>query len=444
MRPFFFLILVGGTANAQTPPIRPNTQDVPAFPGFTLPTVPSELGSEPLTAEEAVKIAFANNPALQAEIGRRDAAKARAQQAEAGFLPRLNLNYTGTEATVLRGDDVTPGGGLGFRSNGAATVTQLLFDFGRARAFARQQRSLAHVAEHGFRQTLNDLALSVRTLFYGLARAQKLEEVSASNLANRNSQLALAQARLDSGLGAPADFVRAKNSVAEATIALTNARAAAIAAKFALALDLGVDPRTPITLAESTEPVEPADIDALVTAALESRPDVQEAKSAIAASGHAISFARQSNSPTINLFATFSTRGTEDPLLNQTGSFGVTVNWPLSDGGAGAARVREARANLLSAKSALESLLQGVVADVVQASVDAQAAEQRLQTAEVQIANARELVRISTGRYSGGIGLFTELTDAQDALFAAERNLASAQADLQIARAALRRAIGAV
>ncbi len=444
MRFCLSVLLVAGTANAQTPPIRPNTQDVPVFQGFSLPTVPSTIGTEPLTAEEAVKVAMSNNPVMLAEQGRRDAARARAQQAEAGFLPRLNLNYTGTEATVLKGDDVTPGGGLGFRSNGAATITQLLFDFGRARAFARQQRSLAHVAEHGYRQTMNDLALAVRSSFYGLARARKLEEVSTSNLANRNSQLALAQARLDSGLGAPADFVRAKNSVAEATIALTNARAAAVSAKFALALDLGVDPRTPITLAESTEAIGAGDIEGLVATALESRPDVQEAKSSIAASGHAISFARQTNSPTVNLFTTFSSRGAEDPLLNQTGSFGITVNWPLYDSGAGAARVREARANLLTARSTLDSLLQTVVAEVVQASVDAEAAEQRLRTAEVQIANARELVRISTGRYSGGIGSFTELTDAQDALFSAERNYAAAQADLQIARAALRRAVGTV
>ncbi len=442
MRRIVPLALFVSTAHAQTVPVRPNTPDVPVFQGFTVPTIQGTIGSEPLTADEAVKLALSNNPLLRADLGRRNAARARAQQAASGLLPRLNLNYTGTEATVLKGDDVTPGGGLGFRSTGSATITQLLFDFGRARALARQQRSLAHAADWGFRQTTNELALSVRGSFYGLARAFRLEAVSESNLANRNSQLSLAQARLDSGLGAPSDLVRAKNSVAEATLSLINARAATIAAKFALAFDLGVDPRTPIKLADSAEPAAESSIEDLVTVALEKRPDVLEAKSTISASGHALSFARQTNSPTINLFTTFSTRGDQDPLKNQTGSFGVTFSWPLSDSGAGAARTREARANLLTSRSLLESLLQSVVAEVVQASVDMQSAEQRLRTAEVQIANAQELVRISTGRYSGGIGTFSDLTEAQDALFSAERNLATAQADLQIARAALRRAVG--
>jgi outer membrane protein TolC len=105
--------------------------------------------------------------------------------------------------------------------------------------------------------------------------------------------------------------------------------------------------------------------------------------------------------------------------------------------------VREARANLETSRALLTSLLQTVVAEVVQADVDIQSAEQRVAVAEVQVVNATELVRIATGRYSGGIGVFSEVTEAQDALFQAERNLATARAELQIARASLRRAIGA-
>jgi outer membrane protein TolC len=169
---------------------------------------------------------------------------------------------------------------------------------------------------------------------------------------------------------------------------------------------------------------------------------VLSAKQDAAASGHALSFARIGNAPTINVFTSFSTRGTEDPLLNQTGSVGVNFRWAIGDGGLTVARVREARANLESVRAQVESLLQSVVAEVVQSSTDLQAAEQRLQTAQAQVANAHELVRISTGRYQGEIGTFLEVSDAQDALFQAERNLATAEADVQIARAALRRAIG--
>lgn len=437
------LALMGAVACAQTPPIKPNTQDVPVFKGFDVPVLPGALGSEPLTADEAVRVALATNPLLQAELGRRNAARARNDQAQSGMLPRINLNYSGTDARVLRGDDVTPGGGLGFRSNGSATLTQLLFDFGRARALARQQGALAKAANFAYASTSNEVALSVRRSFYGYSRAQAVERASEANLANRNTQLALAQARLDSGLGAPSDLVRAKNSVAEATLALTNARSAAITARFSLALDLGVDPRTPITLADSTEAEADAEIDALVLEALEKRPDVQQAKASVAASGHAVTFARNSNVPTINLFSTFSTRGTEDPLLNQTGSIGINVTWSLYDSGASAGRVREARANLDTSRALLNSLLQTVVAEVVQADVEIQSAEQRVATAEVQVENARELVRIATGRYSGGIGVFSEVTEAQDAFYQAERNLATARADLQVARALLRRAIGA-
>jgi OMF family outer membrane factor len=195
-------------------------------------------------------------------------------------------------------------------------------------------------------------------------------------------------------------------------------------------------------LAESSEAEVAASVDDLVVTALQERPDVQQALAEVRASGHALSFARATNAPSVSVFSTFSTRGTQDPLLNQTGSVGVNFRWTLSDGGLGAGRTREARAQLESSRALLESLQQTVVGEVVQAHVDLEAAEQRLLTAQAQVANAQELLRISTGRYQGEVGTFLEVTDAQDAVFSAERNLANALADVQVARAALRLAVG--
>ncbi len=441
MRSLVALSLLGCVAGAQTPPIRPTTPDVPAFQGFTVTKVPSTIGDEPLTADEAVKIAIANQPQLRAAFNQWLAAQARAQQARSDLLPQFALTYGASNQSVLQGQDNSTGG-LGFRSNGAVTVSQLLFDFGRTRSFARQQGSLSRAAEWGYAGAVNDTSLAVRSSFYGLKRATQLEAVSESNLENRKSQLALADARLNSGFGAPADLLRAKNSLAEATIALTNARAATVSARILLALDLGVDPRTPITLVDSEEPQTPNDMDAMIGVALEKRPEMKEAKAAIDASGHGLNLARQTNAPVINLSASLAARGAEDPLVNQTSNVGITFSWPIGDGGLTAGRMKEARANLDTSRQSLRGLSQAIAGEVIQASVELQASEQRLATAEVQVANAKEMVRIAVGRYSGGIGTFTELTDAQDALFQADRNFTNAIADLQIARAALRRAIG--
>ena len=438
------VLLFCGASHAQTPPIRPNTPDVPVFPGFVVPLggVNQEIGREPLTAEEAVQIALRLQPALLSDFQAMRAARARADQSRAALVPQFSIGYNASDVQIVRGSEFSGSAGTGFRSSGSVSVTQLLFDFGRARSLVRQQSSFARVAEHDYSQSQMDVAVSVRRAFYGHRQSLRLQEVSESNLATRRSQLALADARLNSGLGAPADLLRAKNAVAEATLALTSARTAAVASRMGLALSIGVDPRTPIALAESSEDAPGEDVEALIGSALSQRPEILSATAEVAANRHGLSFARSSNSPTLNFVASLNSRGGNDPLRDQTSSVGIGFNWPIGDGGLGAGRAREARAGLAGAEARLVQVTQSVVAEVVQASVELEAAEQRLTVALIQVQNAKELVRISEGRYSGGIGQFLEVTDAQDALFSAERNLANAEAGVQVARAALRRAIG--
>ncbi len=440
--PFLLLLLLPASLFAQTPPIKPTTPDVPVFPGLIIPQIPSTIGNEPLTADEAVAIAQRMRPALRAAFEDVKAARGRRDAARAEFLPQFTLTYSGSQVRVLKGQQFAGSQGVGFRSQSGLSVSQLLYDFGRTRAFVRQQRALATAAEHGFATALLDAEFTTRQAFYALQRASEQEQAANGNLENRNAQLALANARLESGLGAPADLVRAKNSVAEATIALTSARTATIAAKISFCRLLGVDPRTPITLAPSQERQTEGDVTSLAITAIESRPEIRQADANIRALSGGLDFARRSNAPTLTFSANISTRGETDPLTNQTSSVGIGFSWLIGDGGAGAGRTREAKANLAAAKADLEGLVQQIVGEVVQASVEVTAAEQRLTASLVQLQNAKELVRISEGRYKGGIGTFLEVVDAQDALFAAERNVSAATADLHTARASLRRAVG--
>jgi outer membrane protein len=66
----------------------------------------------------------------------------------------------------------------------------------------------------------------------------------------------------------------------------------------------------------------------------------------------------------------------------------------------------------------------------------------RLTTAQAQVQIARELLRVSEGRYQGGIGQFLEVTDAQNLLFSAERTLAQTESNVRVATARLQRAVG--
>ena len=67
---------------------------------------------------------------------------------------------------------------------------------------------------------------------------------------------------------------------------------------------------------------------------------------------------------------------------------------------------------------------------------------QRVLLADNEVYNAREDVRIAEGRYAAGIGLFQDITTAQELLVTSQTDQESARNALDIARTQLRRATG--
>jgi outer membrane protein TolC len=80
---------------------------------------------------------------------------------------------------------------------------------------------------------------------------------------------------------------------------------------------------------------------------------------------------------------------------------------------------------------------------VTSAYLNLKTAEQRVTTAEAEVANAQESLRLAQGRYRAGLGVFLDVIDTQAALLTAETNQANAQLAVDQARAALAHAINA-
>lgn len=428
-------------ALAQTKPIQPKTPDVKPPSQLILPP-PKELtaGKEPLTADEAVAIALKNQPAVGIARANTLAAQGRTQQAASGLLPDFNANAGYSNTSSIRGTSTSTGGLYTTGIN----VTQLLFDFGRTRDTVRQQQALERFFGHTLTRTQQTVALDVKQAFYNLAQDIAVVTISDANVANRQRQLDEAQARLDSGLGAPGDVVSAKTSLASASISLSSARNTALNSRVILAQIMGIDPRTPIVPATSTEAAvdSEADLEHLVEVALTNRPDVKAAQEQVNAAKFAVSSARKGDLPRITASAGAASRGVTDPLETESGTLGINVTWNFSDGGFTAGAVKQAKGNEQAARQTLIQVGQQVVADVSQAYVDLQSALQRIDLADVEVANAAEFVRIAEGRYNGGIGQFNDITTAQAALVSAQRDQSQAQADVQRTRASLRTAIG--
>ena len=460
-----YLIMLGGVlcvaglpASAQeTPPIAPKTQTTPLPPTIELPpppSIPSDVPNRPLSASEAARIALRHQPNVTIAQSDITAAQGRTQQARSGLMPRLGVGagYTRTQ-TISSQSSGSTGGTTGTGGGSSVTVSgyqasgnlsQLLFDFNHTRDQVRQSAELETAATANLTRVQSDLVLQVKQAFYTYTQDLRLVTVNENNVRNQQSHLALADARQKSGLGLPIDVVRAQTAVADAILNLNIARNNASVSRVILAQTMGIDPRTPINANETGEPVVAGDdVNALVTSGMRQRPEVLQAQATLRSAQFGVSAAKTTNAPSVSANLGIASRGSDFPPRNDSLSLGATIQWNPFDGGLTAGRVKEARANVEVAQAQLTNAQLGVTSDVSQAYLNLRTAEQRVQTSDIEIANATEGVRLAEGRYSAGVGTFIDVIDAQTALLTADTNRVNAQSAVNQARAALNRAIGA-
>lgn len=441
------LILIGlaASAGAQTKPIQPNIQETPMPPPVAIPP-PSHTVDDvnhPLSASEAAKIAIRYQKSLAVSAAALLSARGKRQEAFGPLTPQLSATGAITQSEQLRSRSGSSASSVGPSAGASATLSQLIFDFNRTRNLARQADALEGVARQNFTSAQSDLVLQVKQAYYTLVQNANLVKVSEANLLNRNSQVALARARVQQGLGQPADLVQAETSLSDAQQSLVQARASKTSSEIALALLMGIDPRTPILTADSREPVaKEDDLTALVAQGLKQRPEMLGADFNVAAARFGYSANRSLDSPALTLSVIVSGKGRNDPTSSETGAAQLGLTWTLLDGGVKAGKIKEAQAALDSALASQTVTRNQVLSDVSQAYLSLKSAEQRKTITAAQVVNAKEGVRIAQGRYEAGLGTFIDVTTAQALLVTAETNDVNADASLDLARASLARAIG--
>ena len=438
----------------QTSPIQPKTVDVPKLPPIELGPPPKSaqiIANSPLTADEAVRIALAHQPSLIVSRSAVDAAHGQTLQVKAGLNPSVNVTGNATRSQILNkttgaSGSVGSSGTSGSVSDGLAgqvAMNQLIFDFNRTRDEVRQASALERSAQKNYDQAVQDLVFLIKGNFYALVEAKQQVEVDIANLKSRQAQVDLTQAQLNAGLGAPADLVSAKTVFSQASLQLLQANQSVIVASTTLANSMGIDPRTPLVLADSVEVnLKEDDSNALVDFALKNRPEILSAQESLQASGFGVSVARKTDAPSLSLGAGFSSRGTNNPFETETGFISLSFSWSLIDGGLKLGKVRTAEAQRRAAEAQLTQVSLGVINDVAKAFTNVKSVEQQILTADSEVANAQEGVRLAEGRYRAGVATFQEVITAQAALVTAQTDVVIAKASLAIAKATLDHAVG--
>jgi outer membrane protein TolC len=412
-----------------------------------------------LTIDRAIAETLAASPQLDQMANRVAAAREQVKLAEAAFYPRLVLSsdYSRTDNPVYalmaiinqrRLDPSTNFNDPGEQSN---LSTQLqaqwtAFDGGRSYYSRQAAGSQEFGAKAALAAERNQLVATVSQVYYQWLQARTFTGVAqqALNSARINEQLA--QVRVDNQVSLESDVLRLKAARAEAEGQLLSAEGSANKLQAALERLLVRHIATqeiPATDLNPDQPeAAPADPNAVVAQALAQRPEIEAAAAMIAAAAEQVQAVKGAFLPSV--FVHGQLQWDSEDLRDAENSWlvGVSAAWPLFEGGATHARLRQARANLREMQARGKQMALDIALDVYQAALSAKEAQQRVEIARRQRDFARQSHQDVRSQFQNQAAPIEALLQAEVAWQRAEAGYAAAVYDAKVAQAMLRRALG--
>jgi len=329
--------------------------------------------------------------------------------------------------------------------NAGVTLSYLLYDFGSRAANLENVRQLLAAAIATQDNTVQAVFLSAVQAYYQTqATYAALDAAIESERAARES-FAAAEARYNAGSATPADKLQAQTAYSQATLNRITANGNLKNAQGTLANMIGLDANRNVYLAPANTMAMPddfeGDINALIEAARQRRPDLQAAAAQVKAAEASAEAARAAGSPTISLTAS-ADQYNNSGINSHSSSIGINLSVPIFSGFAPTYRVRAAEAQVDVKNIQLEQLRLQVALDVWTAYQHLTTATQSLRSSADLLDSAEQSVRVALGRYKAGVGSILDVLNAQSALATARQQRIQSAFDWNVSRATLAQAMG--
>jgi len=428
-------------------------------PQFTSPTtleIPP-VPATPLSIDDAVRFALRYNPGtLRAEddvlialAQVRSAASGRQPSvgitANASWLPNPPAPFVIPGSNGSKGTSITTTPALS--SAGQLTISQPIWPSNRWRAPIAAAQANVGVTQETYRRTLQQTAFITRQAFYQLATAQEMVQVAKDAVDVATTQVGLAQKNLDAGIAAKIDVVQAQANQADAQVNLVRAQNNQDIARATLDVQLGLPAGTNVAIVAPNPndlPNAPENQDAMVTRALQLRPELQQINFRRQQAHANIDLIRLQQSPIVSMQAAYNKTFVGGSLFGSDGwtiSAAGSIN--LYNGGKMRADLDAARLQLQQLDAVARQTELGITFDIRQAWVNLVTALEQYRDAQHQYDAADEALRIARIRYENGMGIQLEVDQAQLRRNTAQTALAQARLQAKVAVAQMDYAVGA-
>ena len=323
-------------------------------------------------------------------------------------------------------------------------LSQPIFAWGRYyRSYQSAQLSL-EAAQKELDAAYNQLRLDVSEAFYRVLLSVEFVKVSEQAVELVEKQLHIARNLFEAGASTNFDVLRAEVLLANARSNLIRAKNGARVAMDVYKNVLNIDFSDSVEVAGSLErPVYEFDLQPLIQLALDKRPELHQFQFSEGAAKKQVDVAKTRSRPSLSFFTNYQFDHNERLLeMNRVWNLGFTLNFPIFDGLATRAAVKQAESGLKQTQLGKQQVTDAVELEVRSAYLNLLEAKTLIDVQRETVEQAQESVRIANLRYENGMITSVELTDAQLALSQAEVNRLQSLHDYAVGLARLEKAIG--
>jgi outer membrane protein len=295
--------------------------------------------------------------------------------------------------------------------------------------------------------TRAQILLAVRNAYFEVLGSDSVLRAAQATLQNRQLTLRQISALAQSDLRSSLDVTFTQVLVSEAQLARDQADTDAQSARANLAAAMGSESVQNFTLQDQAAPAAPnPDVQSLVTAALNARPDLSVLEHSRDADYQIERAEKKLNYPTVSLLAAGGVVPEHDHTIPHDNyeAAGININIPVFNGGLFAARRAEALRNAQAADKDVQDLSIQIAREVRTAWFRADNAYRRLSVTSQLVEQSRRAVHLAQARYDAGLGSIVELNQAQTSEISAEIDAAGAKYDYLSRRTELDFTIGAL
>ena len=426
-----------------------------------LPLLAVSLYGELYTVDTLIEKAITSSPDINVSYSTFAISKQHANQADADYLPQVDLYGGAGYVSVTGFDSTTSQNGAtndGTLISGKLTASQLIYDFGKTGGNMDFYSQESNASFERYSQKISDKVNDVKNDYYDLLRKALLIKVYEENVKLTEQQLTRAERYFTAGIKTKIDVVDARVRLIEAQIELENA-------KYDLKLAYVTLDRTVGSVQSSTEgnvyipeisstsgiyenlPKETMTGKELVQYAFIHRHELKSYEHKIESAQSRVRQESGDYYPGIYVAGDYQYNAVQDDALSlyipeQQWNANINIKWNLFGGMRTVARTEAAKLSLIQEKASLQDAKLRIIQETSDAYIKVLKTDSNVELSIELVEAAKEKFDQAQKRYEHGLSDYIELQEARQGYINANADLVVNYYEYYISLAALDRAIG--